>query len=102
MEGAAISDFSVRKSFVYFDPYDRNANINYAAHFKFEDKSRLRASVVLDVYKKQVQAIPDDKLSIAEKESKQQVIELIDHLGSLKIVDAQVLFKLYDLHRYKI
>lgn len=44
----------------------------------------------------------DDDLSFADKERKQQVLKLLTYLGELKVVDAPVLFKLYDLYRYKI
>ena len=58
---------------------------------------------MLDVYKKQVEAIEDSQLvSQTDKERKEQVLKLIDYIGSLKIVDAQVLFKLFDLYRYKL
>jgi len=59
--------------------------------------------VVLDVYRKQVEAIPDKALvSQADKERKEQVLKLIEYIGSLKIVDPQVLFKLFEMYRYKI
>lgn len=55
------------------------------------------------MYRKQIEAIPDKALiSQTDKERKEQVLKLIDYIGSLKVVDAQVLFKLYDMYRYKI
>jgi hypothetical protein len=88
---------------VYYNPYEEDPSIKQTAYFKFEDSSRLRASVVLDVYRKQVDAIPDKALvSQADKERKEQVLKLIDYIGSLKIVDSQVLFKLFEMYRYKI
>ena len=39
-------------------------------HLKFEDEQKLRASVVLDYYKQEVESINDDDLSLAEREIK--------------------------------
>lgn len=103
LDGGSISDFSQRKAFTYYNPYQDDPSVRHTAYFKFEDESRLRASVVLDVYKKQVEAIPDSALvSQIDKERKAQVLKLIDYIGSLKIVDAPVLSRLYEMYRYKI
>lgn len=99
--GSSISNFGIRKSFVYYDPYEPEESVTYA-YLKFEDQQKLRASVVLDLYKKEVAALKDDDLTYADKERKDQVLKLIDYLGQLKVVDASILFKLYDLYRYKV
>ena len=99
--GSTISNFNVRKSFVYYDPYEPNDAVTYS-YLKFEDQEKLRASVVLDFYKKEIESLEDDSLSFAGKERKQQVIKLIDYLGQLKVVDASVLLKLHELYRYKL
>ena len=96
-----ITNFNVRKSFVYYDPYEPNDAVTYS-YLKFEDQEKLRASVVLDFYKKEIESLEDDSLSFAGKERKQQVIKLIDYLGQLKVVDASVLLKLHELYRYKL
>ena len=69
---------------------------------KFEDELRLRASVVLDYYKEDIKTLKDENLTYADKERKEQVLKLIDYIGNLKVVDAPVLLKLYDLYRYKM
>ena len=99
--GSTITNFNVRKSFVYYDPYEPNDAVTYS-YLKFEDQEKLRASVVLDFYKKEIESLEDDSLSFADKERKQQVIKLIDYLGQLKVVDASVLLKLHELYRYKL
>jgi len=48
--GNMINNFNIRKSFVYYDPYEPNEAVTYA-YLKFEDEHKLKASVVLDVYK---------------------------------------------------
>ena len=99
--GSTITNFNVRKSFVYYDPYEPNDAVTYS-YLKFEDQEKLRASVVLDYYKKEIESLEDDSLLFADKERKQQVIKLIDYLGQLKVVDASVLLKLHELYRYKL
>ena len=99
--GSTITNFNVRKSFVYYDPYEPNDAVTYS-YLKFEDQEKLRASVVLDFYKKEIESLEDDSLLFADKERKQQVIKLIDYLGQLKVVDASVLLKLHELYRYKL
>jgi hypothetical protein len=69
---------------------------------KFEDEHKLRASIVLDYYKNEVLAMKDEDLTFADKERKKQVLNLLHFLSSLKVVDAPILMKLYDLYRYKI
>lgn len=60
----------MRKSFVYYDPYEPDESVAYA-YLKFEDEQKLRASVILDVYKQQIQAVKDDDLTFADKERKE-------------------------------
>jgi hypothetical protein len=57
---------------------------------------------VLDYYRQEISAMSDDSLSFADKEKKQQVVKLIEYLGSLKLIDAPVLMKLYELYRLKL
>ena len=73
-------------------------------YLKFEDSQKLRASVVLDFYRKEVEEGLSDEggLTFADKERKQQVLKLIEYLGSLKVIDAPVLMKLYQLYRLKL
>lgn len=82
-------------------PYDPDESVANA-FLKFEDTLKLRASLVLDYFKQEVNSLPEDRLTFADKERKQQVLKLIEQVGNLKIVDAQVLLKLYDLYRFKI
>ena len=69
---------------------------------KYEDQSKLRASIVLDYYLNEVNSLKDEELSFADKERKQQVVQLIKNLTNIKIIDAPILMKLYDLYRMKI
>jgi hypothetical protein len=67
--GDTISNFNIRKSFVYYDPYDPDESVA-TAYLKFEDRDNLRASIVLDYYKNEIEAMRDDDLSFADKERK--------------------------------
>ena len=57
---------------------------------------------MLDYYRQEISAMSDDSLSFADKEKKQQVLKLIEYLGALKLIDAPVLMKLYELYRLKL
>ena len=101
LNGGSLSNFSMRKSFVYYDPYEPDQSVTYA-YLRFEDQEKLRASVVLDYYRKEIESMTDESLTFADKERKDQVLKLIDYLASVKVVDAPILMKLYDLYRYKL
>lgn len=72
------------------------------AYLKFEDTQRLRASIVLDYYRKELEELKDDEISYADKERKQRIKELIEYLSQIKVIDAQILLKIYDLYRYRV
>ena len=101
LNGNSLNNFSLRKSFVYYDPYEPDNSVTYA-YLKFEDQEKLRASVVLDYYKNEIESISDDSLTFADKERKEQVLKLIQYLASIKVIDAPILIKLYDLYRFKL
>ncbi|CDW75094.1 UNKNOWN [Stylonychia lemnae] len=96
-DSGEMQDFSYRKSF----PYDQEEAAAYSA-LKFEDELRLRASVVLDYYIQQVRQLKDEELSFTDKEKKDQVLKLITQLSNVKIVDAPVLMKIYDIYRLRL
>jgi len=99
--GNSIANFQQRKAFAYYDPYEPDEGVAYA-FLKFEDHTKLRASVVLDYYLKEVESIPDASLTYADKERKEQVVKLVKYLSELKVIDAPILFKLYEIYRYKV
>jgi len=99
--GNSIANFQQRKAFAYYDPYEPDESVTYA-YLKFEDHTKLRASVVLDYFMKEVEAIPDASLTYADKERKEQVVKLVKYLSELKVIDAPILFKLYEIYRYKV
>ncbi len=51
INGNSLSNFGIRKSFVYYDPYEPDFEVSQT-YLKFEDSERLRASIVLDFYRK--------------------------------------------------
>ncbi len=51
INGNNLSNFGLRKSFVYYDPYEPDFEVSQT-YLKFEDSERLRASIVLDYYRK--------------------------------------------------
>jgi len=96
-------EFHTRKSASFFDPY--NEELEFAA-LKFEDEVRMRASLVVDAKLLQLNDLKDmaakGKLTFADKERLNQVESLLKRLNDIKIVDAPVLLKLYNLYRYQL
>ncbi len=58
--------------------------------------------MVLDYYKQDLLSIKDIDLSYTDKERKAKVVQLLDYLTQLKIVDAPVLLKIYNIYRQKL
>lgn len=97
----SLRDFGTRKSTVSYDPYNEESDFT---HLRYEDEVKLRASLVLNVQKRVLSDIVThyDKLDYSDKERFTQVQILIERLDEIKIVDAPVLLKLYNLYRYKL
>lgn len=93
-----IQNFKIRKSFAHFDPYNPDESLAYSA-MKFEEEPKLRVSIVLDFYRKQIEEIDEQELSFSDKERKEKVIKLIEFMSSFKVIDAPVLLKLYDVYK---
>lgn len=66
---------------------------------KYEDNAKLRASLVLDAYEREIDNIDAEALTFEDKERLERVINLLDYLKSVKVVDAPVLLKIFNLHR---
>jgi len=66
---------------------------------KYEDRLKLRASLVLDAYKRQLEDINVSALSYQDKERYERVQNLLEYLESVKVVDAPVLLKIYNMYR---
>ena len=54
---------------------------------------------MLSAYEKQMKDIKVESLSYEDKERHQRVQNLLEYLKNVKIVDAPVLLKIYNLHR---
>lgn len=63
---------------------------------------KLKASIVLDYFKEEIAAYKDEDLNLADKERKGQVLQLINYLSNIKVIDAPVLLKLFNLYRFKL
>ena len=61
----------------------------------------MRASLILDAYEKQLQLIEYKDLNYAQKGRFDRVASLLQNLKDIKVVDAPVLLKVYNLHRCK-
>ncbi len=45
----SFKDFSKRKSFVYYDPYNPDKSSSFA-HLRYEDEAKLRASLIVQYH----------------------------------------------------
>ena len=101
------ADFTKRKSFTYYDPYNEEANASSSMQSWGREEDIYRASLVVNQFKTQFKHLNSRitskglKLSFIDKERLKQTDMLLERLGKVKIVDAPVLLKLYDLYRYK-
>ena len=94
-------EYSKRKAYQNFDPYSEESQF---ASLRYEDEIRLRASIVIDV---QIQSLQElfakkNELNFTDRERLQQVETLLNRLSDIKIIDAPVLLKLYNLYRYQL
>ena len=103
----SIQDFEQPSRFTVFDPYadtehglgkQDKINQEYTA-LKYEDSMKLRASLILDAYQRELNSIDAESLSFEDRERYDRVHNLLDYLKSIKVVDAPVLLKIYNLHR---
>ena len=99
----ASQDFTQRKSFSYYDPYNPEDGTEFAS-LRFEDEAKFRASVIIDLHKESLDALEKQIASdsFADKERLKQVRLLLDRLKNLKVIDGPVLIKLFNLYRYKL
>jgi len=87
---------------MYYDPYNPD-QANQYAYLKYEDQLMLRSSLILDQFKDDLMVLEkDDTLSYNDKERLKQVKKLIDYLRTIKVIDAPVLLKLFNLYRQKL
>ena len=101
-EDGLAMDFSKNKNFRYYDPYNPDQSNAYA-YLKYEDEAMLRASLVIDAFREDFNELSkDESLSFADKERLKQVQKLIDYLNQIKIIDAPVLLKLFNMYRQKL
>tara|TARA_B110000285_G_scaffold210695_1_gene252747 strand:+ start:1790 stop:2065 length:276 start_codon:yes stop_codon:yes gene_type:complete len=88
---------------VTFDPngdnLDELAEEGQFNSLVYEDEYKLRASIILDAYSQQMKSIDSSKLSFEDQDKFERVTNLLKFLKNIKIVDAPVLLKIYNLHR---
>ena len=104
-------DLDQPKSLFHFDPYGQfeggHASVlgsfdQQLTALQYEDRLKLRASIIIDTYAQQIQDIDASKLTLQEKDTYEKVTNLLNYLQNVKIVDAPVLLKIYNLHRCKM
>ena len=101
-----IQNFEKPKRFFSFFPDPSSGNVNKSAAdaqaLRYEDEQRLRASIILDIYRSQLSEIKPDNLREADKQKYTQVMNLLEYLENVKIIDAKVLLKIINIHRCQL
>lgn len=67
----------------------------------YEDSMRLRSSIIINAYQRQLDDIDAETLTIQEQESYTRVKNLLTYLKNVKVIDAPVLLKIYRLYAQK-
>lgn len=113
IEGVGLTqDFTTAKSLV---SYDLSAQFGEEAHkdgkskppvtdhraLVYEDSMRLRSSIIINAYQRQLDDIDYDSLTFQEQESYTRVKNLLTYLKNVKVIDAPVLLKIYRLYAQK-
>lgn len=100
-----IMDFEKPSTYMQFDPFSpetpeglEDFDSKFTA-IKYEESSKLRASLVLDAYSQQLEKLDASSLSHTDKEKLQRVKKMVKHLSTVKVVDAPVLLKIYNMFR---
>ena len=97
-------DFSKRKSFTYYDPYNPDRSASFA-HLKYEDSAKMRASLIVQQHREslgEIEALLRGRnQSVADAQRFDSIKEMLDRLSDMKITDPQVLSKLYGMYRYQ-
>lgn len=102
-----LTDFEKPKTFIQFDPYvdtpdglgAQSAIEQAAMSLRYEDNMKLRASLVLEAYQAQLNHIEPESLSYEDKERYHRVNNLLIYLKTVKVIDAPVLLKIYNMFR---
>jgi len=100
-----MQDFDTPKALVNYEIDTDNPNfmvdMQHTA-LRYEDRMKIRASIIIDAYATQLAEIDEDKLTSKDRELFERVVKLLNFLQDVKVVDAPVLLKIYDLHRCKL
>ena len=83
-------DFSKRKSFVYYDPYNPDRSASFA-HLRYEDSAKMRASLIVQQHRESLNEIEGmlkgRKSTVADRQRFESIKEMLDRLSDMKITD---------------
>ena len=96
-------DFSKRKSFVSYDPYNPNLYQDFIG-LKYDDNPRTKASLVVDMHSRSIVELGKEMAdaNVQDRQSFDRIVAMLERLREIKIIDPQILRKLIDLYRYKV
>ena len=84
-----------------FDTYDLETSMETAEmnSLKYDDSPKNRASIIMDAYEQQVMNIDPESLTQEDKLKYDNVVGFIQTIKAIKVVDASVFLKIFNLHR---
>lgn len=101
----ALMDLEQPSTFIQFNPMDEDPETlagtileQQAQSLRYEDNVKMRASLVLEAYSRQLEEINVKSLSQEEKDRLEKVTMMVEFLKQVKVVDAAVLLKLYNMY----
>ena len=95
---------------MHFDPFidtagglgeQQRIDSHYTA-LRYDDQHKIRASIILDIYQRELESIDPESPTFEDKVLYAQVQNLMDYLKGVKIIDAPILLKIYNLYRCKV
>jgi len=89
-----------RKIMRYYDPFQESSQV-VEKSLRYEEGTSLKASLVLDHFRRQAQEIDPLSLNLKDRELREQVLFMCENLKLVKVIDPHVLSKIYNIHRYK-
>lgn len=83
------------------DPYNPPTKFTQYV-IEHQDKEKTNASLVLNSFYEKLQSLPTDRLLKSEVETLEKLKALLDYMGRIRILDAQVLAQIYENYRFKV
>lgn len=82
------------------DPYNPSKEL-IKSMMNMEHESENSASVIIDIYRKELEQINEELLNEVEKDVLKKLMNLCGFLEDMKVVDGKVLLKFFEIYKFK-